>query len=112
MIDGVRRFNQTAARAAARAIVDRVGILVDPAEMASITIRKLRETTKARLRIRAACHGRSMEEEARQILRAALGGESSSSLADAAHRRFEPLGGVELDIPPREPMRQPPKPTA
>jgi hypothetical protein len=33
--------------------------------MASITIRNLDEDTKRRLRIRAAEHGRSMEEEAR-----------------------------------------------
>ena len=37
--------------------------------MASITIRNLDESVKARLRIRAAQHGRSMEEEARHILR-------------------------------------------
>jgi antitoxin FitA len=37
--------------------------------MASITIRNLEELLKARLRIRAATHGRSMEEEARDILR-------------------------------------------
>ncbi|HSB60115.1 MAG TPA: plasmid stabilization protein, partial [Vicinamibacteria bacterium] len=40
--------------------------------MASITIRRLDEKTKARLRIRAAQNGRSMEEEARTLLRAAL----------------------------------------
>ena len=40
--------------------------------MASITIRKLDEQTKTRLRIRAAHHKRSMEDEARNILRAAL----------------------------------------
>ena len=40
--------------------------------MASITVRNLDETTKARLRVRAARHGRSMEEEARTLLRAAF----------------------------------------
>ena len=40
--------------------------------MASITIRNLEEPLKARLRIRAATHGRSMEEEARDILRNVL----------------------------------------
>ena len=37
--------------------------------MASITIRNLDDDVKRRLRIRAAEHGRSMEEEAREILR-------------------------------------------
>ena len=40
--------------------------------MASITIRQLPETTKRKLRIRAAEHGRSMEQEAREILQAEL----------------------------------------
>jgi plasmid stability protein len=40
--------------------------------VASITIRRLDEGTKARLRIRAAHNGRSMEEEARTLLKAAL----------------------------------------
>ena len=40
--------------------------------MAAITIRKLDEATKVRLRVRAAQHGRSMEEEAREILRLSL----------------------------------------
>ena len=80
--------------------------------MASITIRKLDERTKARLRMRAARHGRSMEEEARTLLRAALQDDapSSSNLADAIRARFRRLGGVELALPVREPIREPPKP--
>ena len=39
--------------------------------MASITVRHLDEELKRRLRIRAAENGRSMEQEARDILRAA-----------------------------------------
>lgn len=80
--------------------------------MPSITIRKLDEQTKARLRVRAAHHQRSMEEEARNILRAALAREAAPprNLAEAIRRRFEPLGGVELPLPVREPMRTPPKP--
>lgn len=80
--------------------------------MASITIRKLDEKTKARLRIRAAQHGRSMEEEARTLLRAALRDEVTpgSNLADAIRARFRRLGGVELGRPAREPIREPPKP--
>ena len=80
--------------------------------MATITIRNLDEKTKARLRVRAAQHGRSMEEEARTLLRAALGGESTPrrNLAEAIRARFRRLGGVELRLPAREPMREPPKP--
>jgi plasmid stability protein len=80
--------------------------------MASIIIRNLDERTKDRLRVRAAHHKRSMEDEARNILRAALAEEASPTrnLADAIRGRFQPLGGVELEIPAREPMREPPKP--
>jgi len=77
--------------------------------MASITIRNLEDAVKRRLRIRAAEHGRSMEEEAREILRQVVGQERPAhNLAAAIRARIAPLGGVELDLPPREPMRQPP----
>ena len=77
--------------------------------MASITIRNLEDDVKRRLRIRAAEHGRSMEEEAREILRQVVGQERPAhNLAAASRARIAPLGGVELDLPPREPMRQPP----
>jgi plasmid stability protein len=80
--------------------------------MASITIRKLDAKTKARLRVRAAQHGRSMEEEARTLLRAGLSEEISArrNLAAAIRARFRHLGGVELRLPARDPMREPPKP--
>jgi antitoxin FitA len=82
------------------------------AHMASITIRNLDEGTKARLRVRAAQHGRSMEEEARTLLRAALRDEvlPRSNLAEAIRARFRRLGGVELRLPARAPIREPPKP--
>ena len=78
--------------------------------MASITIRNLEEPLKARLRIRAATHGRSMEDEARDILRNALNREHAQpvDLASTIRARFAPLGGVELPETPREPMRDPP----
>jgi antitoxin FitA len=81
------------------------------AELASITIRNLDEQTKARLKVRAAHRKRSMEEEARNILRAALAEDSRTphDLAEAIRRRFRPLGGVVLRLPPREPMREPPR---
>jgi len=80
--------------------------------MASITIRKLDDRTKDRLRLRAAHHKRSMEDEARNILRAALSDDTAvtRNLAEAIGARFRPLGGVELQLPAREPMRDPPKP--
>jgi plasmid stability protein len=82
------------------------------AGMASVTIRNLDERTKARLRVRAARHGRSMEEEARTLLRTALLEDTvaGGNLADAIHARFRRLGGVELRLPAREPVREPPKP--
>lgn len=77
--------------------------------MASITIRNLDDDLKQRLRLRAAEHGHSMEEEARGILRQALGQPAiPRNLAAAIRARFAPLGGVDLELPPREPMREPP----
>jgi plasmid stability protein len=71
--------------------------------MATITIRQLDERTKAKLRVRAAHHGRSMEEEAREILRCALETEPENSvhMVERIHRRFRELGGVELELPKR-----------
>ena len=78
--------------------------------MASITVRNLDEGVKKRLRVRAADNGRSMEEEVRLILREAVEPETrGENLAEAIRARFAPLGGVELELPPREPMREPPK---
>jgi plasmid stability protein len=78
--------------------------------VASMAIRNIDESLKSRLRIQAAKHGRSMEDEARDILRTALSSGSSRSLSllKAIRRRVEPLGGVELEIAPREDMRNPP----
>ena len=77
--------------------------------MANITVRNLEDGLKRRLRIRAAENGRSMEEETRAILRTALYHQppAQENLASAIRARFAPLGGVELDIPPRSPMRKP-----
>ena len=78
--------------------------------MASITIRNLEDSLKAQLRVRAAERGRSMEEEARIILREALKlRPEQGNLAQAIRARFAPFGGVELDIPPRDPIRNPPR---
>jgi plasmid stability protein len=80
--------------------------------MATMTIRNLDDDLKALLRLRAARHGQSMEEEARSILRAALAGrvedDSGASLYAAIRARVEPLGGLDLELPRREPQRDPP----
>ncbi len=77
--------------------------------MASITIRNLDDDLKRRLRIRAAEHGRSMEEEARDILRQVVTEPAPPrNLAAAIRSRVAPLGGVDLDLLPREAMREPP----
>lgn len=77
--------------------------------MASITIRNLEETTKRKLKVRAAMNGRSMEQEAREILKSAVSSPAKrpANLAEAIRRRFAPLGGIELELPPREPIRDP-----
>lgn len=78
--------------------------------MASMTIRNLDDDLKALLRLRAARHGQSMEEEARSILRSALKTEplSGQSLVDSIRAMVEPYGGIELELPVRGPMREPP----
>ena len=78
--------------------------------MASITIRNLDESLKRKLRLRATQRNRSIEDEARDILRTALAQElaQARNLADAIRRRIEPLGGVELPLPPRRLVREPP----
>ena len=79
--------------------------------MASITVRNLDDGIKRRLRIRAAENGRSMEQEARDILKTALDEEAAPArnLGTAIHELFRSFGGVELEIPAREPMRDPPR---
>ncbi len=79
--------------------------------MASITIRRLGDDTKQRLRVRAAQHGRSMEDEARVILRSVLSEDvaTGDDLAARVQRRFEAIGGLDLELPAREAVREPPK---
>ena len=76
--------------------------------MATLTIRQLDDKTKGKLRVRAAQHGRSMEEEAREILRSALRTSPAAreNLGKAIRERFAPLGGVELELPRRDAIRQ------
>ena len=76
--------------------------------MASITIRNLDDALKRRLRIRAAEHGRSMEEEAREILRLVVGVPATpANIAAAIRARVAAFGGADIELPPREAMREP-----
>ncbi len=79
--------------------------------MATMTIRNIDDQLKARLRVQAAVHGRSMEDEARDILRAALSVEPIRpvSLVDAIRARMAPLGGFDVALPARDPVREPPE---
>jgi plasmid stability protein len=71
--------------------------------MAAITVRNLDDHVKQRLRIRAAQHGRSMEAEVRAILVEAVGAEDEpKNILTRLHERFAEVGGVDLDIPPRD----------
>ena len=70
--------------------------------MATLTIRDLDEELRARLRVRAAQHGRSMEAEVREILRDALATPPAEDrLGSRIRQRFATIGGVELDLPAR-----------
>ena len=77
--------------------------------MASITIRNLDEATKRKLKVRAATNGRSMEQEAREILRTVLAQtpKKNTNLAERIREIFSPLGGVELERLPREAIQEP-----
>jgi antitoxin FitA len=79
--------------------------------MATLTVRNLDAALKERLRVRAAQHGHSMEAEVRDILHDTLN-EPERPAVDLYQRirnRFEPLGGVDLELPPREPAGEPPR---
>jgi antitoxin FitA len=75
--------------------------------MNNITISNLDDDIKFRLKKRAEKHGRSLEEEAREILRMALieNHEQSLNLANMIEQRFANLGDFELPEIPREPIR-------
>ncbi len=78
--------------------------------MATVVIRNIDDTLHARLKARAAAAGRSMEEEARIVLRDSLDADPAlpdQTLWSAMRAIFEPLGGVELEIE-RQPGQRPP----
>jgi antitoxin FitA len=79
--------------------------------MATLTIRNFDAALKERLRVRAAQHGHSMEAEVRDILRETLKEPERPgvNLYQRIRSRFAPLGGVDLDLPPREEAPEPPR---
>ena len=74
--------------------------------MSTLTIRQLNEHTHARLRGRAAKHGRSVEAEVRAILDATVDRPEENILM-ALHAAFSEAGGVDLEVPDRS---EPPRP--
>jgi len=69
--------------------------------MANLSVRKLDDETLARLRVRAAQHGVSMEEEVRRILNEVV--SAPERLGDLALKMFGPNRGVDLELPKRRP---------
>ena len=83
-----------------------------PIPTSRITIRNLDPAIKEGLRIRAAEHGHSMAAEARRILQSVLKAPvrpATTNLYERIRARVDPLGGIDLDLPPREPTRDPPR---
>lgn len=94
-----------------QSMIDVPSLNAQTQSMASITIRKFDDALKARLRVRAALRGRSMEDEAREILRSVLSRQTATprNLASAVRQRFTDFGGVELESEPRRLPREPPR---
>ena len=69
--------------------------------MASLRVRNLDDDTLRRLRVRAADHGVSVEEEVRRIIKQAV--STPERIGDLAVRLFTPAyGGPELELPERK----------
>lgn len=89
------------------ALLSLLAVLLYDLHMATITIRNLDEKVKRALQVRAALNGRSMEAEARAFLSGLVeNGQpdhaQEEDLGTAIHKRFAALGGVDLEIPPRQ----------
>ena len=70
--------------------------------MSTLTIRNLEPGIKDKLRLAAAAHGRSMEEEVRTILRSVLAQPApTTGMGERLRARFAALGGVELELSTR-----------
>ncbi|MCX7693335.1 FitA-like ribbon-helix-helix domain-containing protein [Tepidimonas taiwanensis] len=77
--------------------------------MSALTVRNLDDAVKARLRVRAARHGVSMEEEVRRILREAVANEpGTATLGQRLKSRFEPAASADFAVPARRAPRTPP----
>ncbi len=78
--------------------------------MSSLTVRNLDESVKNSLRLRAAHHGWSMEQEVRQILQNIVAPEQAGrvSFAERVNSRFLGLQVQSLPIPARQIARTPP----
>jgi antitoxin FitA len=77
--------------------------------MGSILIRNLDDRLKERLRVRAASHGRSMEEEARTVLRDGLEEANEPvNIVDLARTLFGSEYGIDLEPHPDAFAREPP----
>jgi Plasmid stability protein len=76
--------------------------------VAAISVRDLDESVTARLKIRAARHGRSMEAEVRAILTGAVEVDDERlNLAQAIRQRFAEVEGAEVKIPSRTDLPRP-----
>ena len=67
--------------------------------MAQVIVRKLEESFKLKLQRGAARHGRSMEEEARDILRNAVKDEAAAPGGGLGSEIAALFKGIELDRP-------------
>lgn len=79
--------------------------------MATLVIRDVEPELHTRLKAQAAAHGRSMEEEVRNVLRQSVAGSPSDMAQGFGHAMralFEPLGGFELPDTGHEAPRDPP----
>lgn len=89
------------------------GMQLDKTPMATLTIRNVDAALKERLRVRAAQHGHSMEAEVRHILKETLKEPErppERNLYERIRARFAPLGGADdIELPPREPVPDPPR---
>jgi antitoxin FitA len=84
--------------------------LLQEVSMANLTIRNVDDATKQRLRMQAARHGVSMEEEVRRILKEALGPvEAPSGLGKRLRDRFANVAVEEFGVPKRHAPRSGPQ---
>lgn len=69
--------------------------------MANLSVRKLDKRVYEQLRIRAAQHGTSMEEEARQIITQVV--SAPQKISDVFQKYFGEKKGIDLKLTKRKP---------